>query len=310
LDPKDQRSRTPSLLAGDGHSNGSPSSAGRLLSEVRAAAPADGQPRRRRSWVWIGGLGAIALCAVVVLLRFGGAFSGTRPVQEFHADGLPHAGASAAPTEVSGRTPSEGSTGNVGSTKPQIASNLETEQTQDGAATSKFEGSGQSQGSSGGRADGGSISSGGPAVILSSSPDGQAAVDGKSAPSAVARGKTVSPSKDAMDLSVKITPPAERNHSSSTSHTSRAADSDVSLLTVLLQHVEMDGSTGRSRQQISKHPRTAPQRRKLDAVEVLMQKCAAANTERGLRCRQRICARHRGESKACPTALAGTNRKK
>ncbi|MEJ2630784.1 MAG: hypothetical protein P8011_13475 [Acidihalobacter sp.] len=147
-------------------------------------------------------------------------------------------------------------------------------------------------------------------MILSSSPDDQAAVDGKSAPSAVARGKTVSPSKDAMDLSVKITPPAERKHSSSTSRTSRAADSDVSLLTALLQHVEMDGSTGRSRQQISKHPRTAPQRRKLDAVEVLMQKCAAANTERGLRCRQRICARHRGESKACPTALAGTNRKK
>jgi hypothetical protein len=309
LDPKDQRSRTPSLLAGDSHSSGSSGSAGRVLSEVRTDAQADGQPRRQRSWVWIGGVGAVALCAIV-LLRFGGAFSGTRPAQELHADGLAQAGASTVPTRPAGRNPSDGPTGNVGSTTPQTAPNLETEQTQDGAATSKFEGSRQSPSSPSGRADGG-LASGGAAVILSSSSDGQAAVDGKSAPSAVARGTTASPSKDAMDLSVKLTPPAERKHSSNASQASRASDSDVSLLTVLLQHVEMDGSTRRSTQRVSKHPRPAPQRRKLDAVEVLMQKCAAANTERGLRCRQRICARHRGESKACPTALAGTgtNRK-
>jgi hypothetical protein len=251
--------------------------------------------------MWIAALATVALCAVL-LLRFSGAFSGVRPDDVSHANGGVGAGADGTPNGSVGRL-SEAPVSKTASvqTVPSLGSAEERNGSQ--APTGAQQ---RSAGSNAGHADGGGS---GAAVILADSSNGQAVGSGEAATLAPAPVAATHPSRDAMDLSVKLTPPAERKPSSKTSHAKGASDSDVSLLTVLLQHVEMDRAKKRGVHAAPNKPRVQPSRRRLDPVEALMQKCPAANTEAGLRCRRRICARHRGESKACPTALAGAGRK-
>lgn len=252
--------------------------------------------------MWIATLATVALCAVL-LLRFSGAFSGVRPHDVSHANGGAGVGAGGAPNGSVGRlSEAPGSEAASLQTAPSLGSREERNGSQAPTGVQQ-----RSAGSDAGHANGGDS---GAAVILANSSNGQAVGSAEAAAPAPASVVATPPSRDAMDLSAKLTPPAERKPSTRTSHGTGASDSDVSLLTVLLQHVEMDRTKKRVERTASNKPRVQQSsRRRLDPVEALMQKCPAANTEAGLRCRQRICVRHRGESKACPTALAGAGRK-
>lgn len=72
----------------------------------------------------------------------------------------------------------------------------------------------------------------------------------------------------------------------------RKTDSDVALLTALIQHVENGGPGAWEKAQ-----KAIPQK---DPLEIKMKKCPRANTEAGLQCRKKICEGHAGESPACP----------
>lgn len=134
---------------------------------------------------------------------------------------------------------------------------------------------------------------------------------GQDAPAASATASVPAPaassSKDAVALSEIFTPPSERKHVAVRRAVARPAsssgDSDVALLTALIQHVEVGDPAARKRLERIPHvqkPADPP-----DSIEARMQACPAANTEAGLRCRQRLCAGHSGESTACPAASSG-----
>jgi hypothetical protein len=74
----------------------------------------------------------------------------------------------------------------------------------------------------------------------------------------------------------------------------RLSDSDVALLTDLITHVEDGGPHAwQKTQQLA--PGT-------DMQGLEMQGCPRANTKAGLRCRERICKGHEGESPSCPAS--------
>jgi hypothetical protein len=140
------------------------------------------------------------------------------------------------------------------------------------------------------------------AVILPESPEAAVAASAP-APSA-------SVGKDAAALSAVFSPLAQpRKPAAAPRPRARRAgraggDSDVTLLTALIQHVEVESPAARKAARAAHHaePRTDLP---VDSIEARMQACPAANTEAGLRCRQRICAGHAGETAACPAAADG-----
>lgn len=137
------------------------------------------------------------------------------------------------------------------------------------------------------------------AVILPESPE-SADAQAMLAPAPAARA-----SKDSMALSDVFTPAAERKHTPPAHRVVRRPlsndDSDVTLLTALIQHVEVGGT-------VVHKPKKARHVRKPvpvpSTIEARMQTCPAANTEAGLRCRQKLCAGHAGEAAACPAAAS------
>lgn len=118
-----------------------------------------------------------------------------------------------------------------------------------------------------------------------------------------------SASKDSMALSDVFTPASERPHVPAARRAVKRAssndDSDVTLLTALIQHVEVGGTVVRRKPRKAHHvvkPAPVP-----ETIEARMQKCPAANTEAGLRCRQKLCAGHAGEAAACPAATSNAS---
>ncbi len=76
------------------------------------------------------------------------------------------------------------------------------------------------------------------------------------------------------------------------SHRADDSDSDVALLAALITHVEKGGpGAWEKTREMSDH---------VDSLERRMQECPRADTVDGLKCRQRICEGHEGESPACP----------
>ncbi|MBE1161086.1 hypothetical protein [Dyella acidiphila] len=77
------------------------------------------------------------------------------------------------------------------------------------------------------------------------------------------------------------------------------SDSDVDLLAVLINHLEVNEAAGKKA-----HGRHAKKATADD--DVLPQDCPPANTEAGVTCRQRFCAAHAGQGDAsCPAATPG-----
>ena len=116
-----------------------------------------------------------------------------------------------------------------------------------------------------------------------------------------------SASKDAVALSEIFTPASERKHAAPPRRAVRRAsattgDSDVALLTALIQHVEVGSPS--SRKALEHIRRVQKPADVMDGIEARMQACPAANTEAGLRCRQKLCAGHSGQTAACPASTS------
>lgn len=92
--------------------------------------------------------------------------------------------------------------------------------------------------------------------------------------------------------------PVRHRHVSRTRHHT-PDDSDVDLLTALIKHVEV---TGPVPHHSAKSPRKRPASASASDVEEKMRACPAANTEAGVRCRERICRGHAGQAVACPAS--------
>ena len=136
------------------------------------------------------------------------------------------------------------------------------------------------------------------AVILPGPPDVAA--------SAATPAPAASASKDAVALSEIFTPASERKHAAPPRRVVRragaAGDSDVTLLTALIQHVEVGSPASRKAlEQIRRAQKPADA---ADGIETRMQACPAANTEAGVRCRQKLCAGHSGQTAACPASTS------
>lgn len=246
MDPKEQRPRSPSLLAGEGDGALPAASQERMLAGLKE--PATPPAPRRRRWLWPVSL-VLAVAVALLLLDLGGAFDG-------------------AGSKVATRASGMGSGAADNSDAVPVAANVASHT----------------------------------AVILSDSPEAAVAA---SAPA-----PTASVGKDAAALSAVFAPPVEPRKPGvaprpRVRHAGRdTGDSDVTLLTALIQHVEVESPTARKAARAARHeaPRTD---QPLDSIEARMQACPAANTEAGLRCRQRICAGHAGETAACPAATDG-----
>jgi hypothetical protein len=257
LDPKEPRSRSPSLLDADAHEAPEPSSSERILSGLQGNAPRPVRSGRPRRWLWPSVLLLVGLAAVLMLV-FGGAFDDPGTAAPMHA------------------------------TAP-----ADTVPADEGAAQDSPMTSPEGQGS-----DDAADAAQGVAVIL----PGEAAP--AVAATAAAPALASSSSKDAVALSEIFTPPSERKRVAARRPVARRAgnsgDSDVALLTALIQHVEVGDSAARKR--LERIPHVQKPADPADSIEAHMQACPAANTEAGLRCRQRLCAGHSGESTACPAA--------
>lgn len=138
------------------------------------------------------------------------------------------------------------------------------------------------------------------AVILPESPE---SINAQivAAPAAAA-----SASKDSLVLSDVFTPASERQRASPVrrvvTRTRVNDDSDVTLLTALIQHVEVGGPV--SKRKLKKAGHVIKPTATADSIEARMQTCPAANTEAGLLCRQKLCAGHSGQAAACPAAAS------
>lgn len=141
----------------------------------------------------------------------------------------------------------------------------------------------------------------GAAVILPGSSDSaDSATTAAPAPAASA-------SKDAVALSEIFTPASERKHAVPPRRVVRRAsaatgDSDVALLTALIRHVEVGSPASRKALEHIRHVQKPADT--VDGIEARMQACPAANTEAGLRCRQKLCAGHSGQAAACPASTS------
>lgn len=113
-----------------------------------------------------------------------------------------------------------------------------------------------------------------------------------------------SSSSDSAMLSEVFTPTAERQRARpvrrAVERVGTNNDSDVTLLTALIQHVEVSGPVSHHKSK-RKRSFTKAAAASDDSIEARMQACPAANTEAGLRCRQKLCDGHSGAS-ACPAA--------
>lgn len=151
----------------------------------------------------------------------------------------------------------------------------------------------------------------GQAVAMDSAPP-QAAVILPSEPSAplqpaVAPTPAASVNPEAEVLSEMLAPSAGRKpaHAAPASparprpEAASGSDSDVTLLSALINHVEVESASARKAR--VKVERASPA---ADSIEARMQACPAANTEAGLRCREKICNGHAGDA-ACPTSVGG-----
>ena len=138
------------------------------------------------------------------------------------------------------------------------------------------------------------------AVILPGQP-GTAAATAATGPVPAA-----SASKDAVALSEIFTPASERRHAAPPRRVARrtgtTGDSDVTLLTALIQHVEVGSPASRKALERIRHVQKPADA--MDGIETRMQACPAANTEAGVRCRQKLCAGHSGQTAACPASTS------
>ncbi|MGY3041071.1 hypothetical protein ACVWWQ_002702 [Rhodanobacter sp. TND4EL1] len=260
MDPKEQRSRSPSLLDAD---SGEPTSAAkqdRILSGFQGEAEQPSTPTRSRRWLWPSMLVLVGGAAVLMLV-LGGAFDGAaqRPP------------ARVASVETAPAMPDEGMP-NPAVSSTALASARST-------TSSDVEG----------------YTSPDAAVILSGHADAGMASD------VAAPAPATSVSKDAKTLSELFSPAPERRRPvpmrRATRRAAPADDSDVALLTALIRHVEV-GSPA-SRKALGQ---LGPASQPLDPIEVRMQSCPPANSEAGLKCRQKLCAGHSGQAAACPAS--------
>jgi hypothetical protein len=150
----------------------------------------------------------------------------------------------------------------------------------------------------------------GDSVATQATPDAAVILPGSVAPADTGSAAPVaaaSANSDAVALGEMFTPAAERKRVApvrrSVKRAQPAGDSDVALLTALIQHVEV--GTPASRKALERIPRARKPVDALDDIEARMQACPAANTEAGLRCRQKLCAGHSGQTSACPASTSG-----
>lgn len=269
MDPKEPRSRSPSLLDADAHEAPSAAPQGRILSGLQSDAPPPSVTNRPRRWLWPS-VWLLLGCAAVLLLVLGGAFDGTGstpatrvaahdPVEPAGS----HAPASITPGDVSSESAAPTPTGQGGDAGAEAAPHA--------------------------------------AVILPETSDSAEVATAAPAPAASA-----SASKDAVALSEIFTPASERKHAAAPRRVVRRAstsgDSDVALLTALIQHVEVGSPASRKTLERIRHVQKPAD--SLDGIEARMQACPAANTEAGLRCRQKLCAGHSGQTAACPASTS------
>jgi hypothetical protein len=115
-----------------------------------------------------------------------------------------------------------------------------------------------------------------------------------------------STSKDAVALGEIFTPVSERKRAVPPRRVVRRAsppgDSDVALLTALIQHVEVGSPSARKSLEHIRHVQKPAD--SVDGIEARMQACPAANPEAGLRCRQKLCAGHSGQTAVCPASTS------
>jgi len=253
LDPKEPRSRSPSLLDADAHEVPKPSSSERILSGLQGDPSRAARRGRPRRWLWPSALLLVGLAAALMLM-FGGAFDGAGTASTRAAAPADPSADPAAPV------PAGAEGGGVADAAHDAAVILPGQATSAASATAAV-----------------------PAPAASSS-------------------------KDAVALSEIFTPPSERKRVALRRPAAQRAggssgDSDVALLTALIQHVEVGDPA--ARKQLERIPHVQKPADPPDSIEARMQACPAANTEAGLRCRQRLCAGHSGESAACPAASSG-----
>lgn len=261
MDPKEPRSRSPSLLDAGAHEASSAAPPNRILSGLQKDAPPSSVTNRPRRWLWPSVLVVVG-CAAVLLLVLGGAFDGTdsAPATRMvgHGRAVPVASREATSNESGSVSASHGGDA-VTDASPDVAVILP-----------------------------GSSDSTGPVAVAAPAP-------------------ATSASRDAVALSEIFTPASERKHVLPPRRVVRRAsttgDSDVALLTALIQHVEVGSPSSRRALERIRHVQKPAD--SADGIEVRMQACPAANTEAGLRCRQKLCAGHSGQTAACPASTPG-----
>jgi hypothetical protein len=262
LDPKEPRSRSPSLLDGDVSEAVSPAPSGRILSGIGGDTPPAPVTHRPRRWLWPSLI--ILLCgAAACLLVFGGAFDDSAQAPDTRM---------AASRDASHARAADP----VGSA---VAADVSPEQ--------------------------------GDSLAMQAAPDAAVILPGSAAPadtgSAVAPAAATSANSDAVALGEMFAPAAERKRVTTPRRSVKrpppTGDSDVALLTALIQHVEVGTPT--SRKALERIPHVRKPVGALDDIEARMQACPAANTEAGLRCRKKLCAGHSGQTSACPASTSG-----
>lgn len=259
MDPKERRSRSPSLLDADAHEPASIAHSERILSGFPGDTGASAAPARPRHGLWLAALLVVGVAALSLLV-LGGAFD--------HA-------ASSSRTSSGNSTDAAPAPSTAGASATADANLPPASQPTEGDAPS------------------------GTAVILPDRADTRTANATLPAPAA-------SISKDSVALGDMFSPPQERKRTTPVHRAKRTttveSDSDVALLTALLNHVEAGGPG--SRKALGS---LGGLQKPLDPIEVRMQACPAANTEAGLKCRQKLCAGHSGLVAACPASATDTH---
>lgn len=252
MDPKERRSRSPSLLDADAHQPASVAHSERILSGFEGDTGVPAAPAGPRRGLWLAALLVVGVAAALLLV-LGGAFDGAVSSTGSSADNASMRSAADAPES------------------PATTNALPPGQPGDGYASP------------------------GTAVILPDHPDADASAE------ATLPAPAASVSKDSVALGDMFSPPQERKRATPSRRATRTArvedDSDVALLTALLNHVEAGGPG--SRKALGS---LGGLQKPLDPIEVRMQACPAANTEAGLKCRQKLCAGHSGLVAACPAS--------
>lgn len=266
MDPKESRSRSPSLLDADAHEAPASASSRRILSGLQGDAPPPSVTNRPRRWLWPSVLVLVG-CAAVLLLVLSGAFDSSNSAPAARMAAHDHAEATALH-------------------EPAL---IESADVSSGTATDQ---------------DGDAVADASPhaAVILPESPDSA----DSAAVTAPAQAVSASASKDSVALSEIFTPASERKQAAPprrvVRRVSKPGDSDVALLTALIQHVEVGSPSSRKTLEHIRHVQRPVN--SMDGIEARMQACPAANTEAGLRCRQKLCAGHSGQTAACPASTS------